>query len=182
MTCTKKRSNIIFLLDSAGICGRPRTSPGVRLLGNSYLDGDRVTFFCDKNLDLFGKAELRCVGRAWDSSEPECKGEYSFELMPCKKKKERKKKRRSLINMPNPFQIHPNPLFFNFAVFFSLQLLFINLSFLQSLIKLVSDNFIRDKEEAKKQHELKMSIQTRIMRGLKLATQAFNPIISPFKC
>ena len=41
-----------------------------------------VTFSCDKNLDLFGKAELRCVGRAWDSSEPECKGECSFELMP----------------------------------------------------------------------------------------------------
>ena len=109
MTCTKKRSNIIFLLDSAGICGRPRTSPGVRLLGNSFLDGDRVTFFCDKNLDLFGKAELRCVGRAWDSSEPECKGEYSFELI--------KKKRRSLINMPNPYV---KALFFNFAVFFSL--------------------------------------------------------------
>ena len=93
MMCTKKRSNIIFLLDSAGICGRPRTSPGVRLLGNSYLDGDRVTFFCDKNLDLFGKAELRCVGRAWDSSEPECKGEYSFELMPCKKKKKKEKRK-----------------------------------------------------------------------------------------
>ena len=84
--------------------------------------------------------------------------------------------------MPNPFQIHPNPLFFNFAVFFSLQLLFINLSLLQSLIKLVSDNFIRDKEETKKQNELKMSIQTRIMRGWKLPIQAFNPITSPFKC
>ena len=108
----------------------------------------------------------------------------SIPLSRClvKKKKKRKKKRRILINMPNPFQIHPNPLFFNFAVFFSLQLLFINLSLLQSLIKLVSDNFIRDKEEAKKQNELKMSIQTRIMRGLKLAIQAFNPIMSPFKC
>ena len=69
------------MVDSAGICGRPRTSPGLRLHGNSYLDGDRVTFSCDKNLDLFGKAELRCVGRAWDSSEPECKGECSFEPM-----------------------------------------------------------------------------------------------------
>ena len=88
MMCTKKRSNIIFLLDSAGICGRPRTSPGLRLHGNSYLDGDRVTFSCDKNFDLFGKAELRCVGQAWDSSEPECKGECSFELMPCKTNKQ----------------------------------------------------------------------------------------------
>ena len=93
MMCTKKTSNIIFLLDSAGICGRPRTSHGVRFLGNSFLDGDRVTFFCDKNLDLFGKAELRCVSRAWDSSEPECKGKYSFELMPCEKKRKEKKKK-----------------------------------------------------------------------------------------
>ncbi|XP_073244349.1 sushi, von Willebrand factor type A, EGF and pentraxin domain-containing protein 1-like isoform X2 [Porites lutea] len=61
-----------------GICGRPRTSRGLRLHGNSYLDGDRVTFSCDKNLDLFGKAELRCVGRAWDSSEPECKARCTF--------------------------------------------------------------------------------------------------------
>ena len=76
--CTKKTSKIFFLLDSAGICGRPRTSQGVRLHGNSFLDGDRVTFSCDRNLDLFGKTELRCVGRAWDSSEPECKGECSF--------------------------------------------------------------------------------------------------------
>ena len=100
MMCTKKRSNIIFLLDSAGICGRPRTSPGVRLHGNSYLDGDRVTFSCDKNFDLFGKAELRCVGQAWDSSEPECKGECSFELMPCKTNKQTN--RISVINsMPS---------------------------------------------------------------------------------
>ena len=83
-----QKCQTIFLLDSAGICGRPRTSHGVRLLGNSFLDGDRVTFSCDKNLDLFGKAELRCVGRAWDSSEPECKGECSFELMPCKTNKQ----------------------------------------------------------------------------------------------
>ena len=80
LTCISDQT--IFLVDSAGICGRPRTSRGLRLHGNSYLDGDRVTFSCDKNLDLFGKAELRCVGRAWDSSEPECKGECSFELMP----------------------------------------------------------------------------------------------------
>ena len=88
------------MLDSVGICRRPRTLHGVRLHGNSYLDGDRVTFSCDKNLDLFGKAELRCVGRAWDSSEPECKGECSFELMPCKTNKQTN--RISLINsMPS---------------------------------------------------------------------------------
>ena len=75
MMCTKKGQTYFVLLDSTGICGRPRTLHGVRLHGNSFLDGDRVTFSCDKNLDLFGKAELRCVGRAWDSSEPECKGE-----------------------------------------------------------------------------------------------------------
>ena len=89
-----QKCQTIFLLDSAGICGRPRTSHGVRLLGNSFLDGDRVTFSCDKNLDLFGKAKLRCVGRAWDSSEPECKGEQSLELVPCKKKRKTKKEKK----------------------------------------------------------------------------------------
>ena len=59
LTCISDQT--IFLVDSAGICGRPRTSRGLRLHGNSYLDGDRVTFSCDKNFDLFGKAELRCV-------------------------------------------------------------------------------------------------------------------------
>ena len=85
MLCTKKTSKICFFLDAAGSCGRPRTSQGVRLHGNSFLDGDRVTFSCDKNLDLFGKVELRCVGRAWDSPLPECKGEDSFQLMPFKR-------------------------------------------------------------------------------------------------
>ena len=85
MMCTKKGQTYFVLLDSTGICGRPRTLHGVKLHGNSYLDGDRVTFSCDKNLDLFGKAELRCVGRAWDSPVPECKGECSLLLMPCKK-------------------------------------------------------------------------------------------------
>ncbi|CAH3114364.1 unnamed protein product, partial [Porites lobata] len=56
-----------------GVCGRPRTSLRVRLHGNSYLDGDKVTFSCNGNHDLFGKAELSCVGRAWDSTVPECK-------------------------------------------------------------------------------------------------------------
>ena len=85
MMCTKKGQTYFVLLDSTGICGRPRTLHGVRLHGNSFLDGDRVTFSCDRNLDLFGKAELRCVGRAWDSPVPECKGECSLLLMPCKK-------------------------------------------------------------------------------------------------
>ena len=117
MMCTKKRSNIIFLLDSAGICGRPRTSPGLRLHGNSYLDGDRVTFSCDKNFDLFGKAELRCVGQAWDSSEPECKGECSFELMPCKTNKQTE----SVSLIPcQAKSLRKGPIFFKFAVFFSL--------------------------------------------------------------
>ena len=117
MMCTKKRSNIIFLLDSAGICGRPRTSPGVRLVGNSFLDGDRVTFSCDKNFDLFGKAELRCVGREWNSPVPECKGECSFELMPCKTNKQTEPV--SLIPCLAKSQ-SKGPIFFKFAVFFSL--------------------------------------------------------------
>ena len=117
MMCTKKRSNIIFLLDSAGICGRPRTSPGVRLHGNSFLDGDRVTFSCDKNFDLFGKAELRCVGREWNSPVPECKGECSFELMPCKTNKQTE----SVSLIPCLAKsLSKGPIFFKFAVFFSL--------------------------------------------------------------
>ena len=113
----QKKSNIIFLLDSAGICGRPRTSRGLRLHGNSYLDGDRVTFSCDKNFDLFGKAELRCVGRAWDSSEPECKGECLFELMPCKTNKQTESVSLTPC-LAKP--LSKGPIFFKFAVFFSL--------------------------------------------------------------
>ena len=125
------------MLDSTGICGRPRTSPGVRLHGNSFLDGDRVTFSCDKNFDLFGKAELRCVGRAWDSSEPECKGECSFELMPCKNKQTN---RISLINsMPSEILL----------CFSRSSPLLISLALIQLLVKEFLDNFIRKIEKAK---------------------------------
>ena len=166
----------VKLLDSAGICGRPRTSHGVRLLGNSFLDGDRVTFSCDKNLDLFGKAKLRCVGRAWDSSEPECKGEQSLELIPCKKKRKKKEKKKGAVTLTCQAKSLSKGSILQFCS------VFLALALLQSLIRLVSDNFIRDKEEAKKQNELKMSIKTRVMRGVKLAIQAFNPILSPYKC
>ena len=132
-----KKCQTIFLLDSTGICGRPRTSPGVRLHGNSFLDGDRVTFSCDKNFDLFGKAELRCVGRAWDSSEPECKGECSFELMPCKNKQTN---RISLINsMPSEILL----------CFSRSSPLLISLALIQLLVKEFLDNFIRKIEKAK---------------------------------
>lgn len=50
------------------------------MLGNKFpfLDGDEVTFSCDNNHDLFGKARLRCVGKKWDSSVLECKGRFFF--------------------------------------------------------------------------------------------------------
>ena len=166
-----QKCQTIFLLDSAGICGRPRTSHGVRLLGNSFLDGDRVTFSCDKNLDLFGKAKLRCVGRTRGSSEPECKGEQSLQLIPCKKKK-----KKGAVTLTCQAKSLSKGSILQFCS------VFLALALLQSLIRLVSDNFIRDKEEAKKQNELKMSIKTRVMRGVKLAIQAFNPILSPYKC
>ena len=125
------------MLDSTGICRRLRTSPGVRLHGNSFLDGDRVTFSCDKNFDLFGKAELRCVGRAWDSSEPECKGECSFELMPCKNKQTN---RISLINsLPSEILL----------CFSRSSPLLISLALIQLLVKEFLDNFIRKIEKAK---------------------------------
>ena len=138
----QKKCQTIFLLDSAGICGRPRTLHGVSLHGNSYLDGDRVTFSCDKNLDLFGKAELRCVGRAWDSSEPECKGECSFELMPCKKKTKTNKQtnRNSLINSMSSEIL---------LCFSRSSSVLINLALIQSLVKEFLDNFIRKIEKAK---------------------------------
>ena len=46
-----------------------------------FLDGEEVTFSCENNHDLFGKARLRCVGKKWDSSVPECKGEFVLESL-----------------------------------------------------------------------------------------------------
>ena len=65
-----------YLLYFTGFCGRPWTPGNVYLHGNSFLDGDVVTFTCAKNHALVGNAALRCVGQAWNSSVPECKGEY----------------------------------------------------------------------------------------------------------
>ncbi|XP_044173272.1 uncharacterized protein LOC114977789 [Acropora millepora] len=58
-----------------GICGRPRVSPRgpLHLHGNSFLDGDEVQFSCIANYDLFGSQRIRCVGRRWSTSIPECK-------------------------------------------------------------------------------------------------------------
>ena len=81
-----KTEKFIRIFEFAGVCGRPRTSLRVRLHGNSYLDGDKVTFSCDGNHDLFGKAELICVGQTWDSTVPECKGTFPFELIPWRKR------------------------------------------------------------------------------------------------
>ena len=78
-----KTETFIRIFEFAGVCGRPRTSLRVRLHGNSYIDGDKVTFSCDgSHDDLFGKAELSCVGQTWDSPVPECKGTFPFELIP----------------------------------------------------------------------------------------------------
>ena len=75
----KKKYTSFETFAFAGVCGRPRTSLRVRLHGNSYLDGDKVTFSCNGNHDLFGKAELSCVGQTWDSTVPECKGTLNRE-------------------------------------------------------------------------------------------------------
>ena len=42
-----------------------------------FLDGDEAKFFCNSGYYLIGKKKLRCVGKVWDSNEPECKGECS---------------------------------------------------------------------------------------------------------
>lgn len=71
-----KSTCLYNLLYFTGFCGRPWTPGNVNLRGNSFLDGDVVTFTCAKDHDLVGNAALRCVGQAWNSSVPECKGEY----------------------------------------------------------------------------------------------------------
>lgn len=78
----KQTKNICYyLLYFTGVCERPRTPGNVNLHGNSFLDGDLVTFTCAKNHDLVGNATLRCVGQAWDSSVPKCKGEFLVKKM-----------------------------------------------------------------------------------------------------
>ena len=72
----QKNTFLYYLLYFTGFCGRPRTPGNVNLHGNSFVDGDVVTFTCAKNHDLVGDTSLRCVGQAWNSSVPECKGEY----------------------------------------------------------------------------------------------------------
>ncbi|KAL9989294.1 hypothetical protein ACROYT_G003828 [Oculina patagonica] len=67
-----------------GVCSRPRTPSSGRLHGNKarFIEGDEVRFSCDSNYDLFGNAKLRCVGRNWDSREPVCKGQCTFDGNP----------------------------------------------------------------------------------------------------
>lgn len=46
-----------------------------------FFDGEEVIFFCENNYDLFGKVRLCCVGKNWDFSVLECKGEFVFESL-----------------------------------------------------------------------------------------------------
>lgn len=70
-----------FAYYETGICPQLRPPYKGRLHANKvrFLDGEEVTFSCENNHDLFGKARLRCVGKNWDSSVPECKGEFVLE-------------------------------------------------------------------------------------------------------
>lgn len=70
-----------FAYYETGICPQLRPPYKGRLHANKvrFLDGEEVTFSCENNHDLFGKARLRCVGKKWDSSVPECKGEFVLE-------------------------------------------------------------------------------------------------------
>ena len=65
------KSELLVLI---GICRRPNTPYKGRLHGNSFLDGDEVTFSCERNYDLFGDITLRCFGRKWNAEVPLCKG------------------------------------------------------------------------------------------------------------
>ncbi|XP_058944842.2 protein lev-9 [Pocillopora verrucosa] len=60
-----------------GICSTPRDPQNGKLHQKvppeRFLDGDEAKFFCNSGYDLIGKKKLRCVGKVWDSSEPECK-------------------------------------------------------------------------------------------------------------
>ena len=69
------KSELLVLI---GICRRPNTPFKERLHGNSFLDGDEVTFSCERNYDLFGDTTLRCVGRTWNAEVPRCKGVSCF--------------------------------------------------------------------------------------------------------
>ena len=81
MVITRFRSQ-----QTVGVCERPLTSSTVQLHGSRYLHADEVTFSCPRNYDLFGKAKLRCMNRAWDSLAPECKGRILFSLIPLRKR------------------------------------------------------------------------------------------------
>ena len=70
-----------FAYYGTGICPQLRPPYKGRLHENKvrFLDGEEVTFSCENNHDLFGKARLRCFGKKWDSNVPECKGEFILE-------------------------------------------------------------------------------------------------------
>ena len=71
----------------------------MRLHGNSYLDGDKATFSCYGNHDLFGKAELSCVGRAWDFTVPECKGTLKRVKLPLKNQRKENRTNKGLFRL-----------------------------------------------------------------------------------
>ncbi|KAL9989297.1 hypothetical protein ACROYT_G003831 [Oculina patagonica] len=69
-----------------GVCLPPRTPSNGRLQSYKarYLEGDEVRFSCNSGFDLFGNAQLRCVGsRKWNSREPLCKARCRFSGRPA---------------------------------------------------------------------------------------------------
>ena len=52
--------------------------PGVPLhgfrRGNTFIDGESVEYFCNRNYSLIGSPIIRCVEGRWSSLAPVCKG------------------------------------------------------------------------------------------------------------
>jgi len=42
--------------------------------GNTFIDGDSVEYFCNRNYSLIGSSVIRCVEGIWSSVAPVCKG------------------------------------------------------------------------------------------------------------
>ena len=49
--------------------------------GNTFIDGDSVKYFCNRNYSLIGSSVIRCVKGKWSSAVPICKGMKQVESL-----------------------------------------------------------------------------------------------------
>ena len=63
------------------ICKEISTIKNGRVVGGGSLEGEKVTFVCDKNYVIVGQRALKCTGNGkWNASEPKCEGKRIFIL------------------------------------------------------------------------------------------------------